>query len=230
MILVFGKTGQVANELQRLGDVIALGRAEVDLSVTQTCVAAIKAHSPKAVINAAAYTAVDKAEEEEPLATLINGKAPRLMAETCATLGIPLVHISTDYVFEGTGKTPWRPEDATAPRNTYGRSKLAREMAIRSSKAVHAILRTSLVVSAHGTNFVKTMLRLSETHDKLSVVGDQIGGVTPARDIAATCLEIAKQLTQDPSKSVTYHFSGSPNVSWADFAKKFLRKRDGPWP
>ena len=218
MILVVGKTGQVATELQRLSGVMALGRDDVDLSDPAACAAAIRKHAPKAVINAAAYTAVDKAEDEETLATILNCEAPKAMAKACADLGIPLVHISTDYVFNGLGNTPYRPEDATKPQNAYGRSKLAGETGIRESGVVYAILRTSWVVSAHGANFVKTMLRLSETRDALSVVADQIGGPTPARDISKACLQIANQLIQEPSKSGTYHFSGAPDLSWADFA------------
>ena len=218
MILVFGKTGQVSTELQRLSGVMALGRDDVDLLDPDACVGAIGKHAPKVVINAAAYTAVDKAEDEEHLATVINGDAPAAMAEACAALGIPIVHISTDYVFNGTGNTPYLAEDATEPQNAYGRSKLAGEIGIRDSGAVHAILRTSWVVSAHGANFVKTMLRLSDTRDALDVVADQIGGPTPARDIAAACLQMAEQLIKDPSKSGTYHYSGTPDVSWADFA------------
>jgi len=219
MILVFGKTGQVATELQRLGDVVALGRDQADLANPAACADAIRTHAPSAVINAAAYTAVDRAEEEEALATLINGDAPTAMAQACAELDIPLIHISTDYVFEGTGDAPWHPNDPTAPQNAYGRSKLAGEIGIRNSGAVHAILRTSWVVSAHGSNFVKTMLRLSDTRDALNIVADQTGGPTPARDIAAACLQIVEQLITDPSKSDTYHYSGAPDVSWADFAR-----------
>ena len=144
------------------------------------------------------------------------------MAKACAELEIPLVHISTDYVFKGTGNTPFSPDDATEPQNAYGRSKLAGEIGICESEAVYAILRTSWVISAHGENFVKTMLRLSETRDALSVVADQIGGPTPARDIAAVCLQIAAQLAQEPSKSGTYHFSGTPDVSWAEFATEIF--------
>lgn len=219
MILVFGKTGQVATELQRLGDVVALGRDQADLSDPVACADAIRTHAPRVVINAAAYTAVDRAEDEEALAILINGDAPTAMAKVCVELGIPLIHISTDYVLEGTGDVPWQSHDPTAPQNAYGRSKLAGEIGIRDSGAVHVILRTSWVVSAHGANFVKTMLRLSETHDALTIVTDQIGGPTPARDIATACLQIADQLIADPSKSGTYHFSGAPDVSWADFAR-----------
>ena len=222
MILVFGKTGQVAIELQRLSGVTALGRDDVDLSAPSACAAAIREHSPKAVINAAAYTAVDRAEDEEHLATAINGDAPAAMAKACAELGIPLVHISTDYVFNGRGNTPYHPECATEPQNAYGRSKLAGETGIRESGVVYAILRTSWVVSAHGANFVKTMLRVSETRGALNVVADQIGGPTPARDIALACLQIANQLIQNKTKSGTYHFSGAPDVSWAEFATEIF--------
>ena len=222
MILVFGKTGQVATELQRLNGVMALGRVDVDLSDPQACAASIREHSPKAVINAAAYTAVDRAEDEEHLAFVINCDAPTAMAAACAELGIPLVHISTDYVFSGTGDAPYCPEDAAEPQNAYGRSKLAGEIGIRTSGAVCAILRTSWVVSAHGANFIKTMLRLSETQDAINVVADQVGGPTPARNIATVCLQIANLLIQDPSKSGIYHYSGVPDVSWAKFATEIF--------
>jgi dTDP-4-dehydrorhamnose reductase len=224
MILVFGKTGQVATELRRLGDVVALGRDKADLSDPAACADAIRVHAPRAVINAAAYTAVDRAEEEEALATIINGDAPSAMARACMDLGIPFIHISSDYVFDGTGDAPWYPNDPTDPQNIYGRSKLAGEVGILSSGAMHAILRTSWVVSAHGANFVKTMVRLSETREALTVVADQIGGPTPARDIAAACLQMAEQLIADPSKSGTYHYSGAPDVSWADFARAIFEQ------
>jgi len=222
MILVFGKTGQVAMELQRFGGVTALGRADVDLSNPQTCADVIYEHRPRAVINAAAFTAVDKAEEEEALATIINGYAPTVMARACAQLAIPFIHISTDYVFNGAGETPWHPKGPTAPKNAYGRSKLLGEIGIIDSGAVFVILRTSWVISAHGTNFLNSMLRLSETCDTLSIVADQIGGPTPAHDISAACLQVAEQLIQDVSKSGTYHFSGAPDVSWADFATEIF--------
>ena len=122
-------------------------------------------------------------------------------------------------MFEGTGKDPWQPQDQTAPQNACGHSKLAGETGIADSGGTYAILRTSWVVSAYGANFIKTMLRLSETRDVLNIVGDQIGGPTPASDIALACLQIAERLIQHPSKSGTYHFSGAPDVSWADFAK-----------
>lgn len=221
-ILVFGKTGQVATELQRLiPDAHFAGRDEADLSVAGACAAVIDRVQPDLIINAAAYTAVDKAEEEEALATAINGAAPAEMAQAAykrCTGGVPIVHISTDYVFEGNGVTPWTTNSRTNPLGAYGRSKLVGEEGVRNSGTPHAILRTAWVFSAHGQNFVKTMLKLSETRDALNVVNDQIGGPTPAADIAATVLEMGRQLVQDASKSGTYHYAGAPNVSWADFA------------
>jgi dTDP-4-dehydrorhamnose reductase len=219
-VLVFGKTGQVATELQLLPRVVALGREEADLSDPAACAAVIYAQKPKAVINAAAYTAVDRAESDEDLATCINGKAPEAMATACAELGIPFVHISTDYVFRGDGSAPWTPSISAAPQNAYGRSKLRGEKAVQSIGGRYAILRTSWVFSAHGTNFVKTMLRLSETHSTISVVSDQIGGPTPARAIAKTCYEMAVKLMKDTSVAGTYHLSGLPYVSWAEFAEE----------
>lgn len=218
MILVFGKTGQVASELKAHKGVIALGRDEADLSVPKVCADALKRYQPHAVINAAAYTAVDKAESEESLANTINGEAPGFMANACAELNIPLVHISTDYVFDGSGIAPWTVTDIANPKNAYGRSKLKGEHAIKSSGCVYAILRTSWVVSAHGKNFVKTMRRLSADHDCITVVDDQVGGPTCARDIAQTCISIARQLINDASKLGVYHYSGQPNVNWCQFA------------
>lgn len=218
-VLVFGRTGQVATELQRLAPVTALGRDQADLADPAACAAAIRGHRPDAVINAAAWTAVDRAEAEEALATTINGTAPGVMAAACADLRIPFVQISTDYVFAGNGEAPWQPGDPTGPLGAYGRSKLAGEVATRAAGGAHAILRTSWVVSAHGQNFVKTMLRLGATRDRLRVVADQVGAPTPARDIAAACLSIAEQLAADPGKTGTYHFAGTPDTSWAGFAR-----------
>lgn len=226
MILVFGRTGQVATELQAHKDVIAIGRDQADLSVPTTFAEAIRRYKPRAVINAAAYTAVDKAESEENLANTINADAPGAMASACADLDIPLVHISTDYVFDGSGTTPWSVTDIPNPQNAYGRSKLKGEQAIKASGCIHAILRTSWVVSSHGNNFVKTMRRLLETKDRILVVDDQIGGPTCARDIAETCISIAEQLIQDPNKSGIYHYSGQPNVSWCQFANVIFEQTD----
>ncbi|EDM73258.1 hypothetical protein RAZWK3B_03520 [Roseobacter sp. AzwK-3b] len=219
-LLVFGKTGQVATELAaRAPDAVFLGRTEADLSQPEACAAAITAHRPWAVINAAAYTAVDRAEEEEALAHVVNADAPEAMARACAANGIPLIHISTDYVFDGAGTAPRATTDPVAPQNAYGRSKLAGEEAIAQAGGAFAVLRTSWVFSAHGANFLKTMLRLSESRDALNIVDDQIGGPTPAADIAAACLTIAEQMRADPGKTGIYHFSGAPDVSWKEFAE-----------
>lgn len=221
MILVFGKTGQVATELQRQADVVALGRDQADLSDPYACALAIRAHNPAAVINAAAYTAVDKAEEQEPLATTINGEAPGAMAQACADLGIPFLHVSTDYVFSGTGTARWQVGDPTDPPNAYGRSKLAGELAVQAAGGNFAILRTSWVFSAHGANFLKTMLRLSETRDALTVVDDQIGGPTPADKIAEALLTMAHAMQAGQGGGV-YHFAGEPDTSWAGFAREIF--------
>jgi len=220
-ILVFGKTGQVATELQRLHAeraMVFLGRDQADLASPETCATAIDSLRPSAVINAAAYTAVDRAEDEEPLATTVNGAAPGAMARACADLGIPLVHVSTDYVFDGSGTQPWTETDQTHPINAYGRSKLAGEEAVRAAGASHVILRTSWVFSPHGSNFVKTMLRLARDHDRLSVVDDQVGGPTPASAIAEALLTLTDAL-RDGAPGGTVHFSGQPYVSWAGFAR-----------
>jgi dTDP-4-dehydrorhamnose reductase len=221
-ILVFGKTGQVATELALQADVMALGRDAADLSDPAACAAAILASNCDVVINAAAYTAVDRAEEEEQLAHLVNADSPAAMARACADRGIPFLHISTDYVFDGSGTALWQPDDTTAPQNAYGRTKLAGEQAVRAAGGQHAILRTSWVFSAHGNNFVKTMLRLSETRDALSVVADQTGGPTPAATIASALLGMARQMISDPNKGGTYHFGGTPAISWAGFAQEIF--------
>jgi len=221
-VLVFGKTGQVARELQRYGNVIALGRDAADLNDPAACAEIIARAEADAVINAAAYTAVDQAETDTKEAYKVNSEAPTAMAKAAAKRGIPFVHISTDYVFDGTDDTPWSEEDCSGPRSVYGASKLAGEQGVMNAGGTHAILRTSWVVSAHGNNFVKTMLRLGAGRDALTIVADQIGGPTPARDIAGAVMEIARQLVDEPSKSGTYHFAGKPDVSWADFAREIF--------
>jgi dTDP-4-dehydrorhamnose reductase len=186
------------------------------------CAAAIRAHKPRAVINAAAWTAVDRAEAEEAATTTVNADAPGAMARACAELGIPFVHISTDYVFDGAGTAPWHPDDAPAPLSAYGRTKLAGERAVRAAGGPHAILRTSWVFSAHGANFVKTMLRLGAERPTLRVVADQWGAPTPAAAIAAACLIIADRLIADPQLSGTHHFAGHPDTTWAGFARAIM--------
>ncbi|MEK6204214.1 MAG: NAD(P)-dependent oxidoreductase, partial [Amylibacter sp.] len=209
-ILVFGKTGQVASELQRQADVVALGRNEADLSDPAHCANIIASSDADVIINAAAYTAVDCAEDQEQLATVINGKAPRAMAIAAAARCIPFLHISTDYVFDGSGIQPWSTESIPAPKGAYGRSKLQGEIGVAKAGGAYAILRTSWVFSAHGANFVKTMLRLGKERDALSIVNDQIGGPTPAADIAATLLKMATTFKNGDGKTGTYHYSGAP--------------------
>jgi len=221
-LLVFGKTGQVARELQRLGpDATYLGREEADLMHPTACAAAIMAHKADAVINAAAWTAVDKAETEEAAATIVNGDAPTAMARAAAARGVPFLHISTDYVFDGTGDQPFTPDHPTAPLGAYGRSKLAGEQGVRAAGGKHLILRTSWVVSAHGANFVKTMLRLGADRESLNIVADQIGGPTPAAAIAQALLTAAKAMTQG-APGGTHHFSGTPDTNWAGFARAIM--------
>ncbi len=223
-LLVFGRSGQVARELARLApEASFLGRDAADLSVQGQCEAAIRAAKPDAVINAAAWTNVDGAETAEAEATRVNGDAPGEMARACAALGVPFVQISTDYVFDGSGDAPWSPDDATGPLGAYGRSKLAGEAAVADAGGRYAILRTSWVFSAHGANFVKTMLRLGAERETLSVVEDQVGGPTAAADIAAACLALAKSLRSGGPSGVQ-HFAGAPDVSWAGFARAIMER------
>ncbi len=226
MILVFGKTGQVARELARVApDATFLGRDTADLTDPAACAASIASQKPTAVINAAAYTAVDKAESEPELAHAVNAEAPGAMARACADMGVPFVHISTDYVFDGTGAAPFAPDHPTAPLGVYGQTKLAGEDAIRGV-GTSIILRTSWVFSAHGANFVKTMLRLGAERDVLTIVADQVGGPTPAAAIADAVLTIAKSHISTEKTGGTYHFSGQPDVSWADFAREIFAQAD----
>ena len=220
-ILVFGSSGQVATELRRQAEVIALGRDACDLMHPEAIAEVIAAHAPQAVINAAAWTAVDAAEEHEAEAQVLNADAPAAMAHACAAHGLPFLHVSTDYVFDGTGDAPWTEDAPGDPPNAYGRTKLAGERAVAEAGSHHAILRTSWVFSAHGANFVNTMLRLAETRDRLTIVADQIGGPTPAAGIAATLLAMARAM-QNGQGGGLYHYAGAPAVSWADFAREIF--------
>jgi dTDP-4-dehydrorhamnose reductase len=221
-ILVFGKTGQVARELSRQANVTALDRTQADLSDPAACAEIIEQTDADVIINAAAYTAVDQAEVDEDLAATINATAPTQMAKAAAARGLPFVHISTDYVFDGSGSAPHKRDDITAPINAYGRTKLAGERGVIAAGGTYAILRTSWVFSAHGVNFVKTMLRLGKERDALKVVEDQLGGPTSAADIAAALLQIASQLRLDTSG--TYHYSGAPDVSWKEFSTEIFQQ------
>jgi dTDP-4-dehydrorhamnose reductase len=198
-----------------------LSRSQADLADPDRCAAAIAAHDADAVINAAAWTAVDKAETDEAAAIVVNGDSPAAMARACAANEVPFLSVSTDYVFDGQGVSPFTPDDPTAPLNAYGRSKLVGEDAIRQSGARHLILRTSWVVSAHGSNFVKTMLRLGAERDSLNVVADQHGAPTPAAAIADALISAARAMANG-AQGGTHHFAGTPDTTWAEFARAIM--------
>lgn len=233
-LLVFGKTGQVARELADIAaqegiQAAFLGRDQADLRDPERCAEHIAKTGMDVVINAAAYTNVDKAEEEPGIADLVNAKAPGVMAVAAAVRKIPFLHISTDYVFDGSGTTPWAEGSLPQPQGVYGHSKLAGEIAVAAAEGPHVILRTSWVFSSYGANFVKTMLRLGATRNILNVVDDQRGGPTPARAIAAALITIAKAFHEGNGASGVFHFSGAPAVSWADFAHAiFQGKQQAP--
>ncbi len=221
-ILVFGQTGQVATELGRRRKVIALEPPEVDLTVPGAATAQIERVQPDLVINAAAYTAVDKAETQPELAAKLNGDAPGEMARAAADAGVPFVHVSTDYVYSGAGETPWKPDDPTGPLGVYGRTKLAGDEAVVAAGGRYAVLRTSWVFSAHGQNYVKTMLRLGRERDELAIVADQIGGPTSAASIAEALLRVGDALLAGRGRSGIYHFCGAPDTSWAGFSREIF--------
>ena len=222
MILVFGKYGQVAAELSKIKNVVSLDRNQADLSNPISCSQAIEFYSPKGVINAAAYTDVDKSEVDEENAKIVNVYSPKAIADTCFKLSIPLIHISTEYVFSGNGNKPWKPTDIPAPLGTYGKTKFQGENAIKSSGCFYVILRTSWVFSEIRKNFVKSIINLSEMNDEIKVVYDQIGAPTPAKCLAQDCISILSQLIKNPMKSGTYHYCGTPNISRSNFAKIIL--------
>jgi dTDP-4-dehydrorhamnose reductase len=234
-LLVFGRSGQVATELARAAAaqglaLTALGRAEADLADPEACARAVAETQADAVINAAAHTAVDRAEAEPELARAVNAAAPGAMARAAAARGLPFLHVSTDYVFDGTPGRPWREDDPTGPLGVYGASKLAGERAIAAAGGPHVILRTAWVFSAHGANFVKTMLRLGAERDTLRVVDDQRGGPTPAADIAAALIVVARAFAEGRGVPGIFHYAGAPAVSWAGFAEAIFAARGGPAP
>lgn len=220
-ILVFGADGQVGREIPAVddgrNDLALLRRPDADLSIAGAAAAAIAKARPEAVINAAAWTAVDRAESNADAAFRINADAVGEIAAACARIGARFVHISTDYVYSGYPSDRPLSEDAeTGPLNVYGASKLKGETAALASGANVVILRTSWVYSVHGANFVKTMLKLAETREEVPVVADQTGGPTPASAIAKACLALAAR--RDGPCGV-YHFQGAPPATWADFAR-----------
>jgi dTDP-4-dehydrorhamnose reductase len=222
-VLVFGSTGQVARELRRAPfpkgvEIVALDRAAADLAMPDSLAAVVGRHKPDAVIIAAAYTAVDKAESEEALAHIVNGEAPGAIAAAAADRGVPVVHFSTDYVFNGEKDGFYDEGDPTCPINAYGRSKLSGEEKVRAANPRHLILRTSWVYSAHGANFLRTMLRLS-SREEVKVVSDQAGCPTAAGDLASALVRLLPAILAKEAPWGIYHLAGGGSTSWYGFAE-----------
>lgn len=220
-ILLTGITGQVGQELQQtlasLGEVVSVGRDRVDFSQPEAVQQLMETVKPTSVVNAAAYTAVDKAESEPDLAQLVNAASPGVLAKAASRINAGLIHISTDYVFDGTQSSPYLETDATNPLGVYGATKLAGEEAVRAECDRHFIIRTAWVYGAKGKgNFVKTMLRLGAEREELRVVTDQIGAPTWSKDLAGAIAQLVPQLSADTTG--TYHYTNSGVCSWYDFA------------
>lgn len=232
-IAVTGRDGQVARAMTMLGmeigpemgiEVIAVGRPELDLADPASVFRALEAVGPDVIVSAAAYTAVDKAESERDLAFAVNGAGAGAVANAAARLAVPVLHLSTDYVFDGTKAERYDESDPTGPTSAYGASKLEGERLVAAATADHAIFRTAWVYSAHGANFLKTMLRLGETRETLSVVADQIGCPTSAEDIARAMIVAARTLAADRDDRYRgiFHLTGSGEASWAEFAREIF--------
>ena len=238
-VLLLGKNGQVGWELQRslapLGELVALDRQGApglvgDVSDLEGLAATVRALRPQLIVNAAAHTAVDKAESEPDLARRLNAEAPAVLAREAAACGALLVHYSTDYVFDGSGERPWREGDATGPLGVYGRTKLEGEQAIAASGCRHLILRTSWVYAARGGNFAKTMLRLARERERLTVIDDQWGAPTGAELIADVTAQAAAQLRQAPGKAGLYHLAAAGATTWFEYAKYVLAQAQRAQP
>jgi dTDP-4-dehydrorhamnose reductase len=225
--LVIGRTGQLAQALAEQGgaNVTCIGRPGADLTDPSSLQATISRHRPDIVVNAAAYTAVDLAEREPDVAYAVNAGGARLLAKACTALGLPLIHISTDYVFNGTAHRPYREDDPTDPISAYGASKLAGEHAIIADCRRHLILRTSWLHSPWGNNFVRTMLRLAAIRREIGVVNDQIGAPTYAPDLAAAILIAAHYVANHPEHSPwgIYHVASAESTTWYGFACEIFR-------
>ena len=225
-ILVAGKTGQLARclarEARRRGTaLVATGRPELDLTHPAALARAVEAHAPRAIVNAAAYTSVEKAEAEPALAMTVNRDGAGALAAAAARLGVPFVHVSTDYVFDGRKNAPYVEEDAPSPLGAYGRSKLAGEAAVRAACPASVILRTSWIYSPFGQNFVTTMLRLAATREKVQVVDDQHGAPTAAFDLAGAILDLVDRLSaapRDRDSGGIYHLTPAGETTWHGFA------------
>ena len=230
VILILGTNGQVGTELQRsfagAGEVVALDRSRADLSNPESLRAVIRELRPAVILNAAAYTAVDRAETERGLATAINATAPGVLAEEAASLDALLVHYSTDYVFNGSKTSPWLESDATAPLNFYGVSKLDGELAIQAVGGKHLIFRTSWVYGPHGKNFLLTMLRLGRERDELRVVDDQMGAPTSSIAIADATRAAVDKVLSSPQENRTglYHLSCGGEATWCGFARAIFER------
>ncbi len=231
-ILLLGKDGQLGWELQRslslLGEVVALGHHSADLAADFTqperLAETVRTVRPQLIVNAAAHTAVDRAESEPELARLINATAPGVLAREAQALGVWLVHYSTDYGFDGSGQQPWSEADTPAPLNVYGRSKLEGEEAIRATCPRHLILRTSWVYSARGQNFAKTMLRLAQERELLTVIDDQVGAPTGADLLADFTALALRALPQRPELAGLYHLSAGGQTSWHGYAQHVIEQ------
>ena len=230
-ILLLGANGQLGRELRQslapLGELVALDRHGNqglcgDLGDAAGIANTLRELRPDLIVNAAAHTAVDRAESEPELAHAINAVAPGIMAEEAARLGSWLVHYSTDYVFDGTGNTPWRESDSPAPLNVYGRSKLAGERAIEASGCRHLILRTSWVYGRHGHNFIKTVLRLAAERDTLRIIDDQIGTPTSADLIAEVSAQAIAKARDNPDLGGLYHLVAGGDTSWYHYARRIV--------
>ena len=228
-LLLTGKNGQLGFELQRslapLGRITAVDSADCDLSKPDDIRRLIRTASPDIIINPAAYTAVDQAESQPDIALAVNAQAPAVLGHEAAKLGIPVVHFSTDYVFDGTTTTPYREDDPTAPLGAYGRSKRDGETALQSATPRHLILRTSWVFGAHGQNFAKTMLRLAQERTELRVVADQIGAPTSAPLLADLTAHLVRQMQTKGTKDFPfglYHVSATGATNWCEYARHVL--------
>jgi len=225
-ILLTGSTGQVGWELHRslipLGEIIAPNRKQFDLANPESLRSKIQEWKPDIIINPAAYTAVDQAEDEAELAFTINAVAPKVLAEEASRLKIPLIHYSTDYVFDGKKETPYAEQDAPNPLNVYGESKLAGENAIQKTTEQHLILRTSWVYSHRRNNFLTTMLKLFQEKEEIKVVDDQVGAPTSARILAETTASLFNNKNNQNNIMLkgTYHLTAAGNITWYDFAKE----------
>jgi dTDP-4-dehydrorhamnose reductase len=235
-ILIVGKTGQLGQELERVfadfGTIVAVDRESVDLADPDRTRDLVRRTAPDVILNAAAYTAVDRAESEMALAHAINALAPRVLAEEAAQLNALLVHYSTDYVFDGGKPEPWTETDAPAPLSVYGASKLAGEQAIQNSRARHLIFRTSWVYGPRGKNFLFTMLRLARERDRLSIVDDQVGAPTTSIELARATHAIvvgvlAGRFGEPQDWSGLYHMSCAGSVSWLGFAQAIFARASG---